>query len=302
MSGFFSVLGILTTVFTLRYLKNPNLAKGVFYFVLMETLQFVQYIYIADDVDPVAPTAKALMASPKCQAAENQFLTFLGFLHICFQPIFAHYVAMGSGLMVNSERNLGQSFVIKRLCIVGGLWMLARGLLGIYPDFFASIGLDNVFGNADYLAAGGDNGHLPREWISGGTLCTYMGKFHLAWSVPLISPSYYVPSMNLHQFLMFIPFLVMDSGSKMANVYQYLCGAGLFFSGPILGDYITGNKHEAASIWCFFSILQCVSGVVCNTVIMLKGRQWGLPVPGDEVKDAKGRDFSPDAKSKPKTT
>jgi hypothetical protein len=41
----------------------------------------------------------------------------------------------------------------------------------------------------------------------------------------------------------------------------------------VLGDWITPNKHESASIWCFFSMLQ-VCGLVCIIVVQRhsKGR------------------------------
>jgi hypothetical protein len=81
----------------------------------------------------------------------------------------------------------------------------------------------------------------------------------------------------------------------MANVPNYIAGFVLFLSGPgerrlldkphiailiihctplaVLGDWITPNKHESASIWCFFSMLQ-VCGLVCIIVVQRhsKGR------------------------------
>ncbi len=37
-------------------------------------------------------------------------------------------------------------------------------------------------------------------------LCTYLGNYHLAWSVPLMDPTYFSPSVFIHCFMMFAPF------------------------------------------------------------------------------------------------
>ena len=109
------------------------------------------------------------------------------------------------------------------------------------------------------------NGSLPWnangriiEWLDGPELCTYMGKHHLAWSIPLAPVSYYLPSMSVHALLMFFPFFIIDHGSFMKNIGIRIAGVLLFLTGPIIGDYVTDNKHESASIWCFFSILQVI--------------------------------------------
>lgn len=259
MSGAFSVIGVFVSLWVFKAQGNTRVAIGIFYFVLMEALQWVQYQYIATDVDPANPTLAELQASPKCQAVENQVLTFLGFLHICFQPVFTHYMSCG---FAHTPSAVTQFQLVRRFCMCGGAWLLSRSLLAIYPGFFDSCGLGGVFGDAEYYAHGGGNGHVAREWLSGGVLCTYQGIKHLAWSVPMVSPSYYVPSGAIHSFLMFMPFFLVDHGNIVINGFNWLCGMSIFLIGPVLGDYITTNKHEAASIWCFFSIVQCSSFVL----------------------------------------
>jgi len=135
-------------------------------------------------------------------------------------------------------------------------------VLAIFPSTYDNIGLGWLLGDAQYYANGGADGHIPREWLSGGVLCTYQGIKHLAWSVPMIAPSYYVPAGSIHSFLMFMPFFLVDHESFVLNAFNWMCGLSIFFIGPVLGDWITSNKHEAASIWCFFSIVQCTSFVV----------------------------------------
>lgn len=105
-----------------------------------------------------------------------------------------------------------------------------------------------------YTALGQDREHfsddvLSTEWLRGEKLCTLHGKYHLAWSVPMIDVSYYVPSAAIHSFLMFAPFFVVKSNMIVQGFFLWL-------TGPYLAAYITGNLMEQASIWCFFSIAQ----------------------------------------------
>ena len=77
MSGFFSVGSILMAIYGYRKYENRQLAIAILYFGAMETLQFVQYFFVARPEDDYA----------MCGDSTNQFLTVLGGLHICFQPI-----------------------------------------------------------------------------------------------------------------------------------------------------------------------------------------------------------------------
>jgi hypothetical protein len=50
---------------------------------------------------------------------------------------------------------------------------------------------------------------MSPEWMRGEKLCTFHGKYHLAWSIPMADPTYLIPSLGLHAFLMYAPFLAM---------------------------------------------------------------------------------------------
>jgi len=50
---------------------------------------------------------------------------------------------------------------------------------------------------------------ISTEWVRGTKLCTFKGLYHLAWSIPLAEPTYYVPGTALHSFLMFAPYLAI---------------------------------------------------------------------------------------------
>lgn len=132
--------------------------------------------------------------------------------------------------------------VVFALCAMGGALLFARWVLS---------DLQSVPVSAQCAT---------REWLRGAGgrwdgLHTYQGNFHLAWAIPMLEPSYFSPSVHLHCFLMFAPFVAM-ADRDMSLLAQ---GVLLFVTGPLLSTFITSNLQEQASIWCFFSIVQiCV--------------------------------------------
>lgn len=266
MSALFSVLGICFAAWIAKTNGNQHLLQGVGWFVLMEVLQVVQYAFIARDIDPANPTLAQMQKSPQCRSSANKFLTFLGFVHICFQPYFS---AKLSCAFVRRPENTAQFKLVQRLQLVGAGLLLWRYLgTFITAETMQSWGFSatNAFDASMWVAS--------PEWLSGPALCTYFGFKHLAWSVPFTPATYYSPSMALHMFLMFVPFFVLDMGSLAKNAINWIAGVLLFLTGPVLADYLTPNKQEAASIWCFFSICQVV-GLVAMTVVkfMMRG-EW----------------------------
>ena len=63
------ITGILASIYF--YNKNIYASIGIGYFAIMEILQFFQYKVIN-----------------QCDNNYNKFLTNLGYIHICFQPLF----------------------------------------------------------------------------------------------------------------------------------------------------------------------------------------------------------------------
>jgi hypothetical protein len=214
-SGGFAALGLFLSIFVYKRTGNTALAGGIFFFFTMEFLQFVQYFFIDD-----------------CDSRVNQVLTLVGFLHICLQPYFTHVLNTS---LTKSERVLGQFRAVKKLALLGGALLFAR-------YFFA-----------DWQMSPPTEACPSHEWLRGERLCTYSGRFHLAWSVPMYDPTYYSPGSAIHSFLMFAPFFIFN------KPMMWVQGAFLFLTGPALAAYVTPNLQEQASIWCFFSISQiCV--------------------------------------------
>eukprot|EP00049_Salpingoeca_infusionum_P006935 m.113006 g.113006 ORF g.113006 m.113006 type:complete len:323 (-) comp13498_c0_seq1:502-1470(-) len=211
MSGTFALIGLFISGWVKYKTSNTQLAMGVFYFFLMEFLQFFQYLVIDD-----------------CDNWWNQFLTVLGFLHICFQPYFTHII---NSALTKSPTNLWQYVPILRLCLVGGTMLFLRWVF------------------ADYAQMTINDANPSTEWLRGEKLCTFSGKYHLAWSVPMYDPTYWSPGAAIHSFMMFAPFFVLKKDMVIQGVFLWL-------TGPLLAAYITPNLMEQASIWCFFSISQ----------------------------------------------
>jgi hypothetical protein len=223
MSAFLSTAGTLMS-FVLYSRGDTMAANCILYFTAMEILQCVQYSFIAD-----TPYSEGCVLV-------NKVLTSVGFLHICFQP-YVNTLLHEYGIQSKHTSELfHQRFVVmKRLCIVGGSMLLYRHLYTLYDETYTT------------------KSELPStEWLRHDKLCTYHGKYHLAWAVPMMDVSYYVPSTNIHFFLMFIP--MATCYEKKALLVAMAC---LYVSGPLLASFITPNLMEQASIWCFLSMFQC---------------------------------------------
>jgi len=235
MSAGFAFFGLITSWWVYTRTASTPLAIGVFFFFTMEFLQAIQYLFIAETLE-----------SPGCDAFANKFLTILGFLHICMQPYVCHYI--NAALTVNpvlKERYV----VVNRLCLIAGLMLFGRVLLAVFPEY-VTMDVSN---------------QRSTEWLRGEKFCTFRGNYHLAWSVPMADPSYFVPSVALHFFCMFAPYFAMYE--KRGNVGQAVL---LFLTGPYLASFITPNLMEQASIWCFFSIAQ-ISVLLVEPVLEVWG-------------------------------
>jgi hypothetical protein len=224
----FAACGLFAAWWIYSRTNNAELASGVFFYFTMEFLQGLQYFVIAPGLD-----------SPLCDDKINQFLTILGYLHICLQPYFCHVI---NASLTKSPKYIHKYDIIKRLSLMGGTLLFCRFL---YAPYGTTMDV---------------SGESTMEWLRGEKLCTYSGKFHLAWSVPLADPTYYVPSLALHSFLMFAPFFALYE--KKGMVIQ---GLFLFATGPGLAMFITPNLMEQASIWCFFSIAQ-----ICTMLFLIR--------------------------------
>ena len=235
----FTGLGVAAAGCVYYTTRNGKMSAAILFFCLMELLQSVQYLYIADGP-----------ADPKCLVWMNQVLTIAGYVHIQFQPYFTNLYLQAfrpaTGKAAPHESVAWK--LVQKLCLVQCALGLSR--LALSPG---------LFDDAPLTAAQRAWYGASTDWLEGERLCTYRGALHLAWSLPLAQPTYFVGGMGVHCFMMFAPALCIGGFSELDAV-SFLMGTG-----PILAHYLTPNAHEQASIWCFLSVIQiCIGGTPCS--------------------------------------
>lgn len=194
------VIGSLSSIYF--YNKNAYASIGIGYFSIMELIQYFQYKVIN-----------------QCDNKYNVFLTILGYVHICFQPLFIN------------------------------LWLFAftkkPNFTFIYMSFFAGLLLLSriFFVDNDELC---DNDLEP---LCGKKTCSFSGKRHIAWNIRLRAPGkgWFTPSLGLHFFMWVIPVL---------TIIQLKPLLAMILTGPYFVSLLTDNIHEKPAIWCYTGVVQ----------------------------------------------
>ena len=197
----FAITGLVASYYF--YIKKHIYASiGIAYFSLMELIQYFQYKVIN-----------------QCDNKMNVFLTYLGYLHICFQPVFVNL------WLFAFTKNPNYDFLY--LSLVAGVLLFSR-----------------VFWVSDKLLCDTKN-----EPLCGPKTCTFFGERHLAWNIRLRAPghNWITPSIGLHFFLVVIPALI---------TFQFKPIIALLLIGPYAGIFLTKNIHEKPAIWCYTSVMQ----------------------------------------------
>jgi len=201
------ITGILFSAYLHFIKKNDYAAIGVGYFSIMEIIQFLQYRVI-----------------DQCTNDYNKFLTNLGYIHICFQPLFIN------------------------------IWLFAftknPNFLFLYMAFFAGLLLaTRILFVKDYELCD------EKEPLCGKRTCSYSGKRHIAWNLRMRTPGKYwfTPSFGLHFFVWTIPALLS---------FQWKPILAMFLAWPYLPFIMNGGIwseiHEQPAIWCYTEIAQLI--------------------------------------------
>jgi len=195
--------------------RRVRVSACFFYFAFMEGIQFIQYLVIDD-----------------CTSKTNIVWTILGFLHICFQPLFSN-LAMSGTDRNNRDGKIDYiwRFIIK-LSFVTGVMMALRIILPMVYD-----------GKNEFLEPCSDD----TEGFCAPRTCTETGLYHLKWTFKLLTPNYAFPGISMHCINMFVVPVLMK---------QYLAAVVLFLTGPFIAMFFSATSGEQASIWCFFSIAE----------------------------------------------
>lgn len=200
MSLVIGITGLLSSLYFLN--KNRYASIGIGYFALMEILQFFQYKVIN-----------------QCDNKYNIWLTTIGYIHICFQPLFFN------------------------------IWLFAftrkPNVTFLYMSFFAGLLLMSrlLFVKDNELC------DAENEPLCGKKTCSFSGTRHVAWNVRLRmgGKDWFTPSIGLHFFIWVIP--VLTTGQLKPILAMLL-------TGPYLALLFTKNIHEQPSIWCYTAIGQ----------------------------------------------
>jgi hypothetical protein len=205
--------------------RRRRISAVFFWFAIMEFIQFVDYLVIND-----------------CTNSVNTFWTALGWIHVCFQPLFSNLAlsALDRG-NVEKKREEAWMFIV-RFCFVCGCLSASRIIIPAIFDL-----PDDGKGFYTTICTEG------MEGICGPKTCSQSGLFHIQWTFRMLRPSYAIPGFAIHALTMFTaPFLMG----------QWLATTALFFSGPFLTLFFDGIKDgETAAIWCFFSIVEAATTV-----------------------------------------
>jgi len=195
-------IGLLASL----YLYNINVyaSIGIGYFSLMEIIQYFQYKVIN-----------------QCDNEYNKFLTNLGYIHICFQPLFINLWLFAFAKKPN--------FLFIKLSFFAGLLLASR-------IFFVN---DNKLCDT------------KTEPLCGYKTCSFSGEKHIAWNIRLraAGDKWFTPSIGLHFFMWVVPALTL---------FELKPIIALLLTGPYLGYFITRNIHEYPAIWCFTAIGQMI--------------------------------------------
>lgn len=223
-----AVTGLGTTAYAAYKREPAALWIALGYFSLMELLQAYTYSVI-----------------DQCGLPSNQMATFLGYLHICFQPFFINALSLHFICQKRAAKIAPYAYA---LCFMSALYMLIQ----LYPFDWAGT-------------------CSPLRPMCSEQLCSVSGDWHIAWELPLNAIGEYwldltfgYPSYCLVGFL--LPVLY---GSWRMTLYHWLVG-------PTLSLSLTTNPDEWAAIWCLLSIGILLLVVKTPLRQLLYVRSWPL--------------------------
>ena len=196
----FSLLGLVSGIYF--YNKNIYASIGILYLSVMEFIQYLQYKVIN-----------------QCENKYNKLLTYLGYVHICFQPLFVN-IWLFAFMKKPNYIFLYMSFIAGLLLLSRVLWVSDKELCDV-----------------------------KNEPLCGKETCTIFGERHLAWDIRLRAAGshWFTPSIGLHFFMIVVPVLV---------TFELRPIIALILLAPYSGMFLTNNKNESPAIWCYTSLMQ----------------------------------------------
>jgi hypothetical protein len=216
-----TLIGLIAVGYLILKKHSYELWIPVGYFALMEFLQALSYLYINN-----------------CSLPANQMLTYLSYLHICFQPFFVNMLTMYFIPKQVKEKISGYVYAV---CFAGTILSLIR----VYPFEWAGLCTPGV------------------EYLCGTNLCSMQGAWHIAWFVPLNGIG------GLLNFAYIIPAFILPLvyGSWKTTIYQLAIG-------PFLASYLTNSRNEMPAVWCLLSIAFILVAIFTKLRKLLQVKKW----------------------------
>ena len=211
-SASLAIAGFASTAYFYYKGESKVLCGALAYFSLMEILQAYTYTVIDECFNP-----------------RNQVATFLGYMHIAFQPFFVNAVAMYFIPQAVKQRIASGVYM---LCFVAAVIFMLR----IYPFSWVEYCFDKSY---SLLFAPDIRFTMP---FCGEQICSTSGDWHIAWAIPANG------SLQMANAYMYAAFLLpLLYGSWKLVLYHII-------TGPLLAYLTTSNMNEWAAVWCLYSI------------------------------------------------
>ena len=230
--------GFISTAYFYRKGESAVLCGALAYFSLMELLQAYTYTVIDECFNP-----------------RNQIATFLGYMHIAFQPFFVNAVAMHFIPKAVRKQIAAWAYV---LCSAAAVIFMMR----IYPFAWASFCYEKSY---QFLMASGIEFSMP---FCGRQICSSSGAWHIAWAIPASGS---IEMANAYVYAAFL--LPLMYGSWKLVIYHIV-------TGPLLAFLTTNDMNEWAAVWCLYSIGLLLLLIKTPIRVFLHVGVWyGLPYP-----------------------
>ena len=213
-----TLIGLFFTYYS-YYFIDKVWALNVFYFTIMQLIQYIGYLYI-----------------DQCNHPINRLMSYLNYIHLAFQPIIfiIGFNSLFKKIKVTTKTEYSTVNNFVGFAFIIGMLLILR-LIPI-----------NISNNHNYK--------LEREncvWC--GNTCSYSGIKHISFKLPLRNnPQYLTPTMFTHFALFYLPFILLFN--KKVSLIMLL----IFISSLIPSIIFKITPAETGTIWCSISIIQWI--------------------------------------------
>ncbi len=221
ISLFMTLLGGVSSIVTLKYI-NYKAAIMIFYFTLMQIIHYLGYTVI-----------------DKCDNKLNQTLSDLNYIHICFQPPI--YLLGLWGLFEKYK-------VITPIQLKSFYILIPMAIVTSILSFLQMYEFKNPILNVtDKLIT-----KTSSECDLCGEKCSFSGKQHIKFTLPLRKgPEYFTPGTYSHFLFFFIPLLFFNNTTRIISLFMFL-------SAFIPHVIYKLEGAETATTWCGISVVQII--------------------------------------------